>query len=297
MTSAAHMIIKNTFLELQAEDGDAAGRRSSSVPRCWKPSPRAGDRSPCPGSDVSTVFSSDGDISETSGGSPILHFGLESEYAEREGDSNVGTETVGRSRLNPRAVEFHMPASSQQLETRPLQHQQEAALLGSTPLNPEALAFDPEETLSNEVASVVSAVKRALVASPKVKSLQMIKGDLGSSTTVVAEVWTSGQQGMFAPRDLQNSAKSALLAATARSTQTYVLGYSSTPFEDLPNSEFQCTICVLPKSCEATACWDTYGLGFCRRPATCRWYHPTTQNMMKLRVVMLPKPEASRAEA
>lgn len=136
-----------------------------------------------------------------------------------------------------------------------------------------------------EALDAIAAATVALQGNPNVSAVKVVSGV--NMVTVVAEVTGTGAQGSFGARETLTLAKDAFLAFTAGSPNTFILGYSTpSPFKDLCNSGFSCSIAVVPAEHQATACWDTYQKGFCPRLATCRWCHPSDGDLTTVRVIL-----------
>jgi hypothetical protein len=170
----------------------------------------------------------------------------------------------------------------------------------STPLiaseAPAATGFQTVALTSSpsEVASLLEAVKDALLSSPEALELRLTESPLRMTTSI--RVILKGGGGDSAG-DTQagtndrvvfealNRAKDALLTASAYAETAYVLGYASNPFQDSWDCGFWATIVCLPTAQQDMACWETYEKGFCPRRATCRWTHPKESEKFRLRVV------------
>jgi hypothetical protein len=154
-----------------------------------------------------------------------------------------------------------------------------------TRLKLSARAFEPA---TEEIQSVIAAVKLALFQNPHTSQVHVQEGGMGSTTTIIAEVYCSewlSNAGACETMILQ-PARDALLDATTRSRGVYALGYANEPFENFYDLGFKANLSVMPMACQDTACWDFYMNGFCPRPSTCRWKHPGTSDLMEISVLL-----------
>lgn len=272
---ALYIVVKNTFLDVDESDesGSTCGstRRSSSVPRTWKPFDGGLDDVQRGRSTLSigSTAASEGDLSD---GNAATLRDVEAP------DDSATPPTPPKGALNPAAAEFHMPPAPEAPGAR-------AAPGTPSRLNPEARAFQPAPPqLPPEISSVVAASRAALLRSPHVTGVKVAEAPLGQATTVVADVRSTA--GPAAGREALATAKAALLGAAARSQMTYCLGYTAVPFQDLCDSGFKGVIGSVPPSMQDSVCWDTYQKGFCPRRSLCRWYHPMESDLAPIRVIL-----------
>jgi len=271
------LVVKNTFLDVEEADesGSTCGstRRSSSVPRTWKPFDSSPDDIQRTGSTLSmgSTAASEGDLSD--GAAAALR------DVETPGTADVPLGQMLRLQgtLNPEAAEFQMPPAFEVPRTRP------AGTGMAIRLNPEARAFRPMPPLAPEISSVVAAAKTALAGSPHVTDVKVTEAPLGQTTTVVADI--SSAAGPFAGHEALTAAKASLLGAAARSQMTYCLGYTAAPFQDC-DSGFKGAIGSVPPHMQGSVCWDSYQKGFCPRRSLCRWYHPMETDLAPIRVTL-----------
>jgi len=276
---ALHIVIKNTFLDV--DESDSAGspcgssRRSSSVPCAWRPG-YSFDKGRCQrlGSTQSLASTAASDEGASDGQAAPLN--------DVETQDDMPTKKVS---LNPEAAEFQMPVSYEaQAPPKP-------SSTSGIRLNPEARAFEPMPAtptspgLPAEISTVINSAKHALMASPHIVNVKVTEGALGQNTTIVAEVNSSA--GPYGSRETLNSAKAALLNAAARSQMTYVIGWGTVPFQDLGgDSGFKGLIGSVPMTMQDSVCWDTFQKGYCPRRTLCRWCHPLETDVAPFRVIL-----------
>jgi len=174
--------------------------------------------------------------------------------------------------LNPAAPEFYMPSAAETYMMFPV-------MAPMMPMNPQACVFQPAPEPVSEVSMMLATTKVALLASPHVTAAEVSEGPPGATTTIVIEVLPEAK-----PQEILSLAKGALLDAAACSKNTYVMGYNKKPFTDISDDGFKASIVVDPG--QTDVCWDLYQFGFCScsRKAMARWYHPSEQDSMMLRV-------------
>mmetsp|Transcript_71343 Transcript_71343/g.127231 ORF Transcript_71343/g.127231 Transcript_71343/m.127231 type:complete len:405 (+) Transcript_71343:85-1299(+) len=140
------------------------------------------------------------------------------------------------------------------------------------------------EGLGGEILGLIEGVREVLQGSPDVLSVQVSEGAMGETTTVLAELRSSGLEAANMAQTL-SLLKATLLSMAAESETSYVLGYGAEPFKDTSDG-FKATIgCVTPLQ-EHCVCWDTYELGFCTHRNTCRWLHPLPADLMQFVLVL-----------
>jgi hypothetical protein len=128
-----------------------------------------------------------------------------------------------------------------------------------------------------EISSVLQESAAALSFCTDAQGVQVVEGQMGTSTKIIIELSPSGSVAAAAW-----SAKQALLEATAKSRSTYVVGYTKEPFIDDVDGSFSTLLASMPH--EETACWDFYKNGCCERPSSCCRSHPTSKDMLVVRV-------------
>lgn len=243
--------VKNTFFTVKTpeeEAGDGKCKRSNSLPRSWKFQADV-EHKHGDSSDSSTVIPDD-----------ISLPGDHSSDTDKTSDDGI---------VGSRAEISCAPCHSAQ----------------KTRLKLSARAFAPA---TDEVQDVVAAVKFALSENPHTSRVHVQEGGMGSTTTIIAEVYCSewlNSSGACETMILQ-PARDALLEATSRSRVVYVLGYANQPFENFYDLGFKANLSVMPVACQDKACWDTFTTGFCPRPAACRWSHPGPSDLMEISIVL-----------
>lgn len=164
-----------------------------------------------------------------------------------------------------------VPVPKEAQSTTPTGQRQPAQALSST-----LTIADPSALICIEVSAVLRSVAQTLTFNPKVKSVHMVEGAMGSSSAINVELPPSHDHDDV--QGISALAKSTFLEAAAQSQNTYIVGYLGTPFCAVGDLSFRCTIARVPDN--TTACWDFYQKGFCPRPSSCRWCHPEGANLM-----------------
>lgn len=164
-----------------------------------------------------------------------------------------------------------VPALKKAQSTTPTGQRQPAQALSST-----LTVVDPTALICIEVSAVLRSVAQSLTFNPKVKSVHMLEGAMGSSSAINVELPPSLDHDDI--QGISAFAKSTFLEAAAQSQNTYIVGYLGTPFCAVGDLSFRCTIARVPDN--TNACWDFYQKGFCPRPSSCRWCHPEGSNLM-----------------
>lgn len=80
--------------------------------------------------------------------------------------------------------------------------------------------------------------------------------------------------------------QSTLLEAAGQSQCTYIVGYTTDPWNDMGDKGFSARVGCIPCDQEDTVCWDTYQKGFCYRLSSCRWCHPKPSDLVTVEVVL-----------
>jgi len=244
--------VKNTFFTIKTPEddiGDGKCKRSNSLPRSWKPNADVEDKH--------------GDVSDSSTVIPddiSLPGDRDSSDTDKASDEGVTGKHTHRSCTGCRATQ-------------------------KTRLKLSARAFEPA---TDELQGVIAAVKLALFENPHTCRVYVQEGGMGSTTTIIAEVYCSewlNSTGACETMILQ-PARDALLDATTQSRGVYVLGYANQPFENFHDLGFKANLSVMPVACQDTACWDVYMNGFCPRPLACRWSHPGASDLMEISILL-----------
>lgn len=268
--------VKNTFLEVGKESIDSAPvpKRSSSLPPTFKPCCHTSDD--VTHSDDSTIASEKGThasslsiLSETDsymdvidGKEGLLDFELSDLFLD---------DARGRAKITLSLVET--VSKRQQLSLNQCVRSK---------LCSQAKPFHSLQELPNEVDTVIACVADALRKESDVIDVILQKGQMGGKTMIVARSRSVSPNAAF----ILHSAKNAFLNAAAASENTYVMGYNAQPFNTLDVLSFSAKLGHVPTSHRSSACWDTYEKGFCPRCKTCRWDHPTENDLMSVIVIL-----------
>lgn len=173
--------------------------------------------------------------------------------------SSEGGDAGGRTKLSSRARAFVPTARGFCEETSP-----------------------PAEGIGEEIRCVIQGVQEMLEGSPDVLGVQVSAGSMGETTTVLAELRSSGLEATTIEQTL-SLLKATLLKMASESETVYVLGYHAEPFKDTKNG-FKATIGCVTSLHEHSACWDVYELGCCTHGNRCRWWHPLPTDLMQILV-------------
>jgi len=274
------MTVKNTFLDLVEENMDEPeGKRSSSVPRSWKPvcldacipvrrAPRWAD-------------SADDFAEETSCGVTFVVSDTSTMDSDHDCQVSSSSEDTVQS------------CTTKDSDGTPSEHSGEKVTLSlcssivqeRTKLKSKAKIFEPVPSLPRDMHCVLMAAQAALSNSPNIFNVQMCDGRLGGTTTIIGS-YARGTLQVFEVMKKLKIVKTVLLDAAANSKNTYVMGYTTDPFTEIGHSGFSTKLACVPAEQEASTCWDCYQKGVCPRRATCRWCHPEDRNLANV-VVML----------
>jgi len=285
----AELIVKNTFIDVAEDDSCVLpSRRSSSLPRSWKPlNPDACERPPtaaaaCVASDdqASTV-DTDYDLStdydyETRTDDDETEQSLE-EFPDTASAGPCSSESDGDEKVALSLCEVIAEPSRTALRAP-----------SSTKLNTKARLF--QLPMPAGMKAVLMAVQASLSAHTKILNVQMSDARLGDSLTIL---------GTYARKTLRSREvvkllavmKMVLLDAAANSEETYVMGYKNNPFKSMKKvprrAGFSCQLGSVSAAQEESTCWETYHSGFCPRKATCRWCHPLDTDLVNVTVILM----------
>mmetsp|Transcript_95460 Transcript_95460/g.204841 ORF Transcript_95460/g.204841 Transcript_95460/m.204841 type:complete len:452 (+) Transcript_95460:212-1567(+) len=148
-----------------------------------------------------------------------------------------------------------------------------------------AQVISPESSFLAEVCSMVSAMQSALLKCANICSVEISEVSVRGTTILTFEMHQGPLQ-EYALVGALESAKAALLKAATTSTSTYVVGYRNSPFKDLGGEGFDAVLGFVPVGHESTTCMETLEQGFCPRGSTCRWFHPSDDDLAYVRVVL-----------
>jgi len=241
--------VKNTFFTIRTPDeesGETKVKRCNSLPRSWK--------------FKADLENKHGEVSDSSTVIP--------DDISLPGDHSSDTDKTSDDGIAGGRTDGNCASCCGMQKTR---------------LKLSARAFEPA---TEELQSVIAAVKLALFQNPHTSRVHVQEGGMGSTTTIIAEVYCSewlSNAGACETMILQ-PARDALLEATSQSRGVYALGYANQPFENFYDLGFKATVSVMPIACQDKACWEFFMNGFCPRPSTCRWSHPSTSDMMEISV-------------
>lgn len=288
---AMQMTIKNTFIDLLDDTNAMASKRSSSLPRSWKPTApmwSAKDKLSLP-SDVSTVDSEErwSDIDP------------EAQREERWSDLEPESQREERwSDVDPEGSSGGLSSTESDGEQQEEEEQSLKTVLclsevivadgkpKSTKLSSKARLFQPVITLPMDLRAVLIAAHAALCGCPKIFNAHMSEGALGGTTNIVG-YYARGSMQVFELAKTVATVKTALLDAAAESTNTYVIGYEKRPFTDVGHCSFSANIGSVSPMQEDTMCWDTIQKGFCPRRSTCRWCHLNESDMANVVITLI----------
>jgi hypothetical protein len=295
---AINFKVKNTFLVLEGDISKRfpETRRSSSVPRVFKPaggssdvnSPRSVASTKDTEKEICPSICSDTDYQETSSNC--------SDCTASPSVSSVGPSSFGDNSSD----HDEMPQCSQEKAKVTLSlsdmvnngRKKEISLVeccaSRSKLRSRARPFQSARDPPQEVKTLISRAAQAFQYSLNVVDVQVQSGGMGGTTLIDGEyVDAFPDASMIFPL-----VKDAILHAAVQSENTYVMGYNVRPFNDLDSLSFSMNIACVPSAHQNTACWDTYENGICTRHSSCKWAHPAELDMMRV-IVSLKKRQAS----
>jgi len=146
-----------------------------------------------------------------------------------------------------------------------------------TQLKIDAPAFQPVLSETREDA-VVNAVHLALKSCGRANHITVDRGSDGRSSTLIsAQVSNSAQT-----YEVLHLAKRALEAITGQ-LHTVAMLSARVQKEDAGYS-LRSSIAYVPKESEDRMCWDLFQKGCCPRRHQCRWYHPESSDIGKIKI-------------
>lgn len=297
---AASVTVKNTFLSWTKPLEEEPVKRSSSVPRTFKPG--------C----FTVDFISDDSTSASDKDSLSGHIRRENfATTSSDGDSQdfVDTEDFPDYRsdctdydeefLHPCATTWETPSAEEKgsttdapvgedQKTRPftlsLDDMVSMEAKVRCKLKPCARPFKSmlKQPPTTEVMTVVASAVEVLSKCDGILGVQVHDGGMGGTTMIVGKSAHANPEA----EPVFSKVKDALLHSAEQSENTYILGYGAQPFNNLDNMSFSANIASVPN--DDTACWETYEKGFCPRCATCRWDHPSDIDQVRV-IVMIQK--------
>lgn len=294
---AINLTVKNTFLDIEVPPlKTAAARRSTSVPRAWKPGAFIDDNH-C-GSDGSTSVSSDKaehslvsfsdsdyqDVQDTHSDCTDECHSCHSStrWANISDECLSETPKVDTSLMNGAGAKTKVTLSLTDMVEEDAGYTADRKTPLRSKLKSQAKPFVSMRQPPEELRAVLASTVAAVASSPDVVDVKVHDRGMGGTTTIVVESASDNPDPLWAFA----LAKDALLNAAAQSENTYILGYGQQPFNSLDALSFSAKIACVPAAHQATACWDTYEMGSCPRCATCRWDHPGEVDMMQVIVMM-----------
>jgi len=281
--------VKNTFLTIDESASDRVPR-SSSVPRTFKP----GMYEESPHYDDSTN-ASDKDASDN-----VQATCSDSEFEDLYPDCrrecsgcledfvDVIHSRAETSNLPPLWADEDPEADDTSRVTLNLVNMVPTAAKARCKLRTQAKPFQSVMTPPAEVAALISSAVEVLSSGNDIINVQVNNGGMGGTTVIIGESSSTNPDVSFT----FTLVKDALLNQSERSENSYILGYGAQPFTNLDSLSFSANIGCLPDAQYNSACWDTYEKGFCPRCSTCRWYHPSKFDSMRV-IVMIKKQTSS----
>lgn len=278
---AVALTIKNTFFAFSEETEVLETKRSTSVPRSWKPVSSPGCMLAEPTCKLAepTFKLADrwADVSDCASTDD-----QETYLGASSSDSDGSSSAHGDVPPPPQPSSAELPRKTvlSLCDTISLETNRKV-----TKLNRKARLFEPiSPPFPPDMRSVITAAETALRDHPKISNVHVSEGSLGSITTIVG-TYPTGLSIFYLMRML-TIVKTAILDAAGKSAETYVIGYANEPFSNVGRSGFSMKMGMVPAEREASICWDTYQNGCCSRRSTCRWCHPSDAELAQV-VVML----------
>jgi len=291
--------VKNTFLDVKRQFEEVPARRSSSVPRAFKPGDcGCGD---WPHSDDSTI-ASDKDVTETC---PTTSSDSEQDFPDYCSDCTddcgdfASTCSEQRDRVlaalldrpvpadEPHKAKFsrtpYLPAPQPQPQAKVTLSLSDI-VTDKTKLRSQAQPFKSVKTPPAELASLIEKAVEVLSSGTDILDVQAHHGGMGGTTMIMASCTSSNPNALL----VLSLVKDALLHSAEQSENTYILGYGAQPFRNLDSLSFSVSVACIPAAHQNTACWDMYETGLCCH-AACTWDHPSDMDKMRI-IVMVKKP-------
>jgi len=267
---AGALTVKNTFFDFD-DTNAATSKRSSSLPRSWKPLWGLA----CEDSDKN-VPPSDGDASTVDSDECCS-------VADIEGScSGMSSSESDQCRWCDVEPQDDTPSKIRLCLNQAISAD---AAARSTKLSSKARMFEPISSLPMDMRLVLMAARAAFSGSPKILNVRMSESCLGGVTTLTG-YYVKGSLNVGEVIQTLALVKIALLDAAASSENTYLLGYAKQPFNEESGSGFSARLGLVPTAQEDTACWDTYQNGFCYRRSTCWRCHPQESDLLTVAVAL-----------
>lgn len=289
--------VKNTFVDFETWKTAPVRRRSTSVPRAFKP----GSSGSCDDSNYGDAPHSDDSTSASDKDVPL--FSPHGAWSESDSqdctDADVSTECDFE--MEEYAKGASVPANAEDAPSDSAMKSKVTLSLVDcvckedcgyvaaeckprTKLKSQARPFESVRQPPAELVAVISSAAQTIASAPDIVDVQVTSGGMGGTTTIVAQSSSSNPD----PQCVFTLTKDMMLQTAEHSTNTYILGYGGNPFNNLDQLSFSANICCVPAAHENTACWDFYEKGYCPRCTTCRWDHPSETDIMRV-IVMIMK--------
>lgn len=174
--------------------------------------------------------------------------------------SLTGSLSPAKRRLNPSAKVFSPQGVQTPTTTSSSPVSSPASLIGSAWRS----SGGQDSVFAQRCGNIIDTMRQALIGTQHVMGVEVRRGD---------NCWSVAVQlpRDILPEDTLDSAKHSLLESAGQSSNVYVLGYSANPFVTTPFG-FTAFLCNVKDN--ASACWDMFATGSCRRGNRCTWEHP-----------------------
>jgi len=300
MATLHEIIVKNTFLTTAKPLLDEPVRRSSSVPRAFKPSnfmvsdsisdalTHASDRD-----SMSSLLRTDSvsSFAATCSESDFQGIPTLCGWDVGRGDENFSNdcsdcaddESQWASRMESSCASADENPKSRMTLSLDDMVSKESKRVG-VKLKSCAKPFKSVRTPPAEVTTVIANAVEVLSKAVGISSVRVRDGGMGGTTMIVGQSSSSNPDAVW----VFALVKDALLDSAKHSENTYIVGYDAQPFHNLDPWSFSANVACMPKTHQDTACWDTYEKGVCPRCSTCRWDHPSGVDQMRV-IVMIQK--------
>lgn len=299
---AISITVKNTFLSWTTPLEEEPVRRSSSVPRTFKPGCCTADL-------ISDDSTSASDKDSLSGHLRRENFATTSSDVDTEDlpDYRSDCTDYDSEFCNPCAAAWETSSAVEKGSTTDALDGENPKMRPSTSdkvtLSLDCMVSDASEkvrvklkttakpfksllkkTATAEVMTVVASAVEVLSTCEGILGVQVHDGGMGGTTMIV------GKSAYAQPEAERvfSKVKDALLLKAEQSEKTYILGYGAQPFNNLDDMSFSANIASVPEAHQDTACWETYEKGYCPRCASCRWDHPRDIDQVRV-IVMIQK--------
>jgi len=269
--------VKNTFLTLSRQVEEPV-RRSSSVPRTFKP----GVFADCAHSDDSTDASEKDASRKESSEADSQDFPdwrsdcTDDEFANPYQDicwdcssADARSDDGNKSRVTLSLADMVAAEGTEKARCK---------------LKATARPFMSARSPPADVTAVIASAVEVLSCGDDIYDVKVQDGGMGGTTMILAKSSSPDPDPLW----IFSLVKDALLNSAEQSENTYILGYGEQPFKNLDQLSFGASIGCVPAAHQDTCCWDFYEKGCCPRFATCRWNHPAETDMMRI-IVMIKR--------